>query len=59
MLHEQSMGIHTEKCTKCGCIKIEHNVYDFTNRRTEYKPAQWTWNPMKTLKSEPPCPATW
>ncbi len=59
LLHESDLGLSTEKCKTCGCIKITHNAYEITGRRTEYKAPQWTWNPFKTLKSEPPCPAKW
>lgn len=55
MLKEQSLGISTVVCTKCGCTKIV-NLNDF---RIQYKPAAFALNPFKTLKSEPPCPAAW
>ena len=42
-------------CTKCGCTRILH----CDTFLAEYKPYEWTLNPFKTLKTEPPCPAHW
>ena len=52
-----------ERCSICGCYRITTN--DTLEGRirgtlaTVYKPGQFTWNPFKTLKHEPPCPAIW
>jgi len=43
------------RCHKCACIQ----VFDTHALGCQYKPAEWTWNAFKTLKEEPPCPATW
>lgn len=48
-----------EKCTHCGCIKITMNASDFLGRKVVYKAPQFTWNPFKTLATEPSCPAQW
>jgi len=49
-----------EQCATCGCYKITTNAYSITERtKVVYKPAEFTWNPFKTLKVEPPCPAKW
>ena len=49
-----------ERCAICGCLKISTNPYSLTEPTTVvYKPAEFTWNPLKTLKAEPSCPARW
>jgi len=48
-----------ERCSKCACIRIADGEKIFSGRMYVYKPAQWTWNPFKTLKEKPPCPAHW
>jgi hypothetical protein len=46
------------RCSKCGCIRItDGSCWD--EGRVKYKPNEWTWNPFKTLKDEPSCPAKW
>jgi len=52
---EFSFRYGVSRCTTCGCIRIT----DSQTFQTKYKPAEWTWNPLKTLTEEPPCPATW
>jgi len=49
------LNISVSVCTNCGCIRIVHT----DTFRVEYKPMEWTWNPFKTLKAEPACPAHW
>ena len=46
-----------DRCARCGCIKIT-NLGDM-ECPVRYKPEGWTFNPFKTLKDEPPCPAKW
>jgi len=52
---ELELNISTIQCRKCGCIRIT----DGTTFRSTYKPWEFTWNPFKVLKQEPPCPARW
>ncbi len=48
-----------DRCSKCRCVRIAEYAKVGTGEMYVYKPIQWTWNPFKTLKSEPPCPAHW
>ena len=51
-----------DRCSTCGCIRIT-DYYKMMNGKLDelhvYKPMEWTWNPFKVLKKEPPCPAHW
>jgi len=48
------------RCSKCGCLKILRKpVFGQRMVVIEYKPADWTWNPFRVLREEPPCPARW
>ena len=47
------------RCSNCGCIRITDWSKFGQGGMNVYKPNEWTWNPFKTLKSEPPCPAHW
>ena len=44
-----------ERCRTCNCLKIT----DTSTGKIVYKPFEFTWNPLKTLKAEPTCPAKW
>lgn len=58
-------------CTKYGCLKFipvpgpsELQLVAQSTRRgsfdpCDYRPKGFTWNPFRTLTSEPPCPARW
>jgi len=42
-----------------GCIQVTDNEKFAREGWHVYKPNEWTWNPFKVLKEEPPCPAHW
>ena len=68
---DEQAGRSVFRCKKCGCYCICYAGYNepimlppslvVPSRpfKVCYKPAEWTWNPFKTLKTEPPCPAHW
>lgn len=54
-----TQNMFVEKCTRCGCLKITTNAWDIPRMKIVYKAPQFTWNPLKTLATEPSCPAQW
>ena len=59
---EMDGRFQVDRCAKCGCSRITDRAQMMTGNLEGYlvyKPMQWTWNPFKVLKAEPPCPAHW